>query len=168
MRSRKLLKRLVATPMRRSHFLGALMASRVVMVFAEMLILLLFGWLVFDMVMQGRLWQVALLSLLGAASFSGLGLLVASRTKKTEIVSGLMNLVMLPMFVASGIFFSSERFPEVVQPLVKALPLTALNDALRAVILEGQDLRSQLGRIAILVVWGAVSFAMALRMFRWT
>lgn len=168
MRSRKLLKRLIATPMRRGHFLGAMMASRMVMVFAEMLLLLFFGWLVFDVALQGPLWQIALLSVLGACVFACLGLLVASRARKTETVSGLMNLVMLPMFVFSGIFFSSDRFPDAIQPIVKALPLTALNDGLRAVILEGADLPSQVSRIAILLVWGVVSFVVALRVFRWS
>jgi ABC-type polysaccharide/polyol phosphate export permease len=112
--------------------------------------------------------MVALLALLGAFVFAGLGLLVASRARKIETVSGLMNLVMLPMFVFSGIFFSSDRFPAVIQPLVKALPLTALNDALRAAILEGADLRSQIPRIAVMLVWGIASFALALRFFRWT
>ena len=137
--------------MRRGHFLGAMMASRMLMVFGEMILLLAFGWLVFGMVVQGPIWIIALLSLLGAFVFSGL-----------------MNLVMLPMFVASGIFFSSERFPAVVQPLVKALPLTALNDALRAVILEGADLSSQWARLLLLAGWGAVSFFLALRVFRWS
>jgi ABC transporter DrrB family efflux protein len=168
MRSRKLLKRLIATPMRRGHFLGAMMASRMLMVFVEMFLLLAFGWLVFGMVVQGPVWIIALLALLGAFVFSGLGLLVASRARKIETVSGLMNLVMLPMFVLSGIFFSAERFPVLVQPFVKALPLTALNDALRAVILEGADLGSQLWRITILASWGTVSFLLALRFFRWT
>jgi ABC-2 type transport system permease protein len=167
MRSRKLLKRLVATPMKRGHFLAAMMASRMLMVFGEMGLLLFFGWLVFGMVLQGQLWLVAALSLLGAAVFSGLGLLVASRAQKVETVSGLMNLVMLPMFVFSGVFFSSDRFPDLVKPFVKALPLTALNDALRAVVLEGADLSSQLGRIAILIAWGGVSFVLALKLFRW-
>jgi ABC-2 type transport system permease protein len=122
---------------------------------------------VFDLVPQGSLLLVTLLSLLGALSFSALGLAVASRTAKTEIVSGLMNLVMLPMFVVSGVFFSSDRFPDAVQPLVKAMPLTALNDALRGVILEGEPVSSQLARIAVLLVWGAISFLLALRFFRW-
>lgn len=168
MRSRKLLKRLIATPMRKSQFLGAMMASRVLMVFVEMGLLLALGWLAFGMILQGSIWIVAVLSMLGAFVFSGLGLLVASRAKKIETVSGLMNLVMLPMFVLSGIFFSSDRFPDAVQPYVKALPLTALNDALRAVVLEGAGLPSQTGRIAVLAAWGAVSFFLALRMFRWT
>jgi ABC-type multidrug transport system permease subunit len=168
MRSRKLLKRLIATPMRKSQFLGAMMASRVLMVFVEMGLLLAFGCLAFGMILQGSIALVATLSVLGALVFSGLGILVASRAKKVETVSGLMNLVMLPMFVLSGVFFSSDRFPEAVQPFVKALPLTALNDALRAVVLEGADLPSQFGRIGVLLLWGAVSFFLALRMFRWT
>jgi ABC-2 type transport system permease protein len=168
MRSRKLLKRLNASPMKRSHFLGALMSGRMVMVFGEMFLLLFFGWLVFDMVLQGQLWLVTLLCVLGAAVFAGMGLMVASRAKKIETVQGLMNLVMLPMFVFSGVFFSSDRFPEIAQPFVKALPLTALNDALRAVILEGADIASQMGRIGVLLAWGVVSFVLALRLFRWT
>jgi ABC-type multidrug transport system permease subunit len=168
MRSRKLLKRLVATPMKRSHFMAAMMASRMLLVIGELALLLGFAWLVFDLVNQGSLLLVTALSLLGAFSFAGLGLLVACRARKIETVSGLMNLVMMPMFVASGIFFSADRFPDVVQPFVQALPLTALNDALRAVILEGADLSSQLGRIAILGAWGGVSFVLALRWFRWT
>lgn len=167
MRSRKLLKRLAATPMRRSHFLLATIASRMTVALIEVGLMLGFGKLVFGMVFHGGFVNATVLCLLAAASFSGMGLLVAVRTRKIEVVSGLINLVMLPMFVASGVFFSSERFPDVVQPIVKALPLTALNDALRAVLLEGADLSSQLGRIGILVVWGVVSFVAALRLFRW-
>jgi ABC transporter DrrB family efflux protein len=168
MRSRKLLKRLVATPMRRADFLGATMASRMALVFLEMALLLTFGWLAFDMAIAGSLGSIALLSILGAFVFAGLGLLVACRARKIETVSGLMNLVMLPMFVFSGIFFSSDRFPEAIQPMVKALPLTALNDALRASILEGAPLETQVGRILVLLAWGISSFAIALRAFRWT
>src|SRR6267378_4441443 len=168
MRSRKLLKRLIATPMKRSDFLAAMMTSRMSVVFLQLAMLLVFGRLVFHMVIQGSLWSIALLALIGAFSFSGLGLLVASRTSKIETVSGLMNLVMLPMFVFSGIFFSSDRFPAVIQPMVKALPLTALNDALRAAILEGANLPSQIGRIAVMLAWGVLSFVFALKLFKWS
>lgn len=167
MRSRKLLKRLAATPMKRSQFLLATIASRMTVVLVEVALMLGFGKLVFGMVFQGSLFLTLGLCLLAAASFSGMGLLVATRTKKIEVVSGLINLVMLPMFVVSGVFFSSERFPDALQPLVRALPLTALNDALRAILLEGADLTSQLGRVAVLVAWGAVSFVVALKLFRW-
>ena len=167
MRSRKLLKRLIATPMKKSHFMAAAIAARMVLVIGEVTLLLFFGWLVFDLVIQGSWAFVMALSFLGAFTFAGIGLLVASRARKVETVSGLMNLVMMPMFVTSGVFFSSERFPDVVQPIVKALPLTALNDALRAVILEGADITSQLPRIAIIAAWGLVTFVLALRSFRW-
>ncbi|MFN7965411.1 MAG: ABC transporter permease [Acidobacteriota bacterium] len=168
MRMRKLLKRLVATPMRRSHFLGAMMASRMSMVLIELGLILMFGVWVFSVPVRGSWLAVTLLVILGSFAFCGMGLLVASRTDKIETASGLMNLVMMPMWVVSGIFFSAERFPAMLQPLIKALPLTALNDALRAVILEGASLSAQAGRLTVLLAWGVVSFVVALRIFRWT
>jgi ABC-type multidrug transport system permease subunit len=168
MRVRKLLKRLVATPMRRSDFLLAMMASRIVFMLPEVALLLLAGRFLFQVQVHGSPVAVLALALLGAVAFAGLGLLVACRAQKIETVSGLMNLVMLPMWLLSGIFFSSERFPAVFQPAIRLLPLTMLNDALRAVILEGASLPSQTLRIAGLALWGAVSFALALRWFRWS
>ncbi|HVN78970.1 MAG TPA: ABC transporter permease, partial [Terriglobia bacterium] len=105
--------------------------------------------------------------LLGSMCFAGMGLLVASRAQKIETVTGLMNLVMLPMYVLSGVFFSAERFPGILRPFIHALPLTALNDALRSVILEGSSLVSQAGELATMTAWGLVSFLLALRWFRW-
>jgi ABC-type polysaccharide/polyol phosphate export permease len=133
----------------------------------EVGLLLGFGILIFHMRVLGSFLSIVLIGALGAISFGGLGLLTASRAQKIESVSGLINIVMMPMWIFSGVFFSYERFPAMVQPFIKALPLTALNDALRAVILEGATLVSQSGRIAVLVVWGAVSFILALRWFRW-
>lgn len=169
MRTKKLLKRLVATPMRRRDFLGAMMASRGLFVVLEVALLLLLGWLLFGMVVRGSLAGITLLAVLGAFCFASIGLLVASRAKKIETVTGLINLVMLPMFVFSGIFFSSDRFPALLQPFIKALPLTALNDALRASILEGAALSdpAQLARIGIMLLWGGISFVLAMRWFRW-
>ena len=168
MRQRKLLKRFVATPMRRSDFLLALLSSRLVLMLIEVTLLLGFGVLVFHMRVLGSLGSILLIAAIGAISFGGLGLLTASRAQKIESASGLMNLVMMPMWIFSGVFFSGERFPAMVQPFIKALPLTALNDALRATILEGSSLLSQSSRILVLVVWGGISFALALRWFRWT
>jgi ABC-type polysaccharide/polyol phosphate export permease len=107
------------------------------------------------------------LILLGAFSFAGIGLLVASRAKTLEAVSGLMNLVMLPMWILSGIFFSSDRFPEMTQPVIQALPLTLLIDSLRGVSLEGLSLVSQWPQVVGLAVWGCTSFLLALKYFRW-
>jgi ABC-2 type transport system permease protein len=167
MRQRKLLKRFVATPMRRTDFLMALASSRLILMVIEVGLLLSFGILIFHMRVLGSFLNIVLIGALGAISFGGLGLLTASRAKKIESVSGLINIVMMPMWIFSGVFFSYERFPAIVQPFIKALPLTALNDALRAVILEGATLVSQSGRIAVLVLWGGVSFLLALRWFRW-
>jgi len=168
MRQRKLLKRFVATPMRRSDFLLALTSSRLVLMLIEVGMLLGFGVLVFHMRVVGSLITILIVGAIGALSFGGLGLLTASRAQKIESISGLINVVMMPMWIFSGVFFSYERFPAVILPLIKALPLTALNDALRATILEGAPLAAQAGRLLILVLWGGISFVLAIRLFRWT
>ncbi|HVP51833.1 MAG TPA: ABC transporter permease [Terriglobales bacterium] len=167
MRQRKLLKRYIATPMRRGDFLMALSSSRLVLMIIEVAMLLGFGVLVFHMRVLGSLLTILLIGTVGALCFGGLGLLTASRAQKLETVSGLINVVMLPMWVFSGVFFSYERFPAILMPFIKALPLTALNDALRATILEGAPLAAQGTRLAIMVLWGGVSFALALKWFRW-
>src|SRR5580698_5241253 len=168
MRQRKLLKRFVGTPMRRSDFLLALMSSRLVLMIIEIGLLLTLGVIVFHMRVLGSLFSILLLGAAGALCFGGVGLVTASRAQKIESVSGLMNLVMMPMWIFSGVFFSYERFPAVIQPLIKALPLTALNDALRASILEGTPLIHQWPRLLVMFLWGGISFALALRWFRWT
>ncbi|MEX2121902.1 MAG: ABC transporter permease [Pirellulales bacterium] len=167
MRIRKLLKRFLATPMKKTHFMAGIMLSRLVFMVPEVFLLLLFARLAFSVRNHGSLAAVTVLILLGAFTFSGLGLLVASRARTIEAVSGLMNLVMLPMWMLSGIFFSASRFPEAVQPVIRALPLTLLIDALRAVMLEGAPLASEWIRLAGLAAWGVISFALALKWFRW-
>jgi ABC-2 type transport system permease protein len=168
MRQRKLLKRFVATPMRRSDFLLAVMSSRLVLMVIEVGLLLAFGMLVFHMPVAGSFLTLALVGSIAAIAFGGLGLLAACRAQKVESASGLINLVMMPMWIFSGVFFSYEHFPAMAQPFIKALPLTALNDALRAVILEGASLPSQSLRLLILALWGGISFLLALKWFRWT
>lgn len=167
MRIRKLLKRYLATPMKKQHFLGALMVSRMLFMVPEIVVLLVFARVVFGVVIHGSLLAVVGLVVLGAVTFSGIGLLVASRARTVEAVSGLMNLVMLPMWLLSGIFFSAERFPEMARPFIRALPLTPLIDALRAVMLEGASLASQMSSITILLGYALVTFALALWWFRW-
>jgi len=168
MRQRKLLKRFVATPMRRTDFLLALTSSRLIMTVIQVAALLGFGVLVFHLPMRGSLLSVLFLAALGGVTFGAVGLLTACRAQKLETASGLINLVMMPMWIFSGVFFSSQHFPAKLQPLIQALPLTALNDALRAMILEGASLHSQSARILILAFWGGISFVLALRWFRWT
>lgn len=167
LRIRKVLKRFLATPMRKSDFLASILISRLIFLVPEVFVLLLFARLAFGVVIHGSLATMALLILLGAITFAGIGLLVASRAQTMETVSGLMNLVMLPMWVVSGIFFPSERFPEAAQPFIQALPLTPLINALRNVSMEGVSLASQWPLIAILAAWACGSFLLALRWFRW-
>jgi ABC-2 type transport system permease protein len=168
MRQRKLLKRFVGTPMRRGDFLLALASSRLILMIIEIGLLLAFGVLFFHMRVLGSIGAIALIAAIGSLTFGGVGLLTASRAQKIESVSGLINLVMMPMWIFSGVFFSYERFPAVIHPLIKALPLTALNDALRASILEGTPLLNQWPRLLVMVLWGGISFVLALKWFRWT
>ena len=166
-RNGNLLKRIVAAPARKSHVLGAQLTSRLLFLIPEAGALLLFARYMLGVPMRGSVLLLIAMSLLGALAFSGLGLLAAARPRTIEGVSGVMNLVMVPMWIFSGIFFSTERFPAAMQPFVQALPLTALNDALRAVMLEGTGVGALLPEIALLAIWGAVSFVVALKFFRW-
>ena len=167
MRVRKLLKRLLAAPMRRRHLFYAQALSRLVMIPIELVVILVFARLAFDVRMTGSWLALALVSVTGSASFAGIAILVASRAQNSETVSGLMNLVMLPMFVLSGVFFSSSHFPDFMQPAVSALPLTALCNGLRAVIIDGAGVAGIAGSLAVMGAWGAISFVIGLRVFRW-
>ena len=167
-RQRKLLKRLGATPMRRGHYLLSFVLSRLLALIVEVPLLLGFAYVAFGVQIRGSLGAVAALSVLGSLSFSGLGLLCASRAQNSETANGLVNLATLPMFVLSGVFFSAQRFPAVIQPVIRALPLTALNEALRAVVNDGQSLAHLPLQLAVMAVWGAATFAAALGLFRWS
>jgi ABC-type multidrug transport system permease subunit len=166
-RNGNLLKRLIAAPARRSYVLAAQIASRVIFLIPEAGALLAFAHFVLGVPIRGSVTVLAGVSLLGALTFSGVSLLTAARPRTIEGVSGVMNLVMVPMWIFSGIFFSTDRFPVVMQPFIQALPLTALNDTLRAVMLEGTGVVPLLPELALLATWGLVSFALAVRLFRW-
>lgn len=166
-RSRRVLKRLAATPMRRRDYLLAQMLARLVFLVLEAGGLLVFAAWMFSVPIRGSLVTVSGVVLLGSLAFGGLGLLVASRVQTIEAVSGWMNFSMVPMWVVSGVFFTSAHFPAAAQPFIHALPLTALNDALRAVMLDGAAPRAITGELAILAAWCLGCFAIALRIFRW-
>ena len=166
-RQQKLLKRMLSTPMRRSDYLLSHMLARLVWLVMEVVAVLGFGMLVFGVQVRGSWLAFALVTLLGAFTFSALGLLVASRARTIEAVSGLMNVAMLPMWLLSGSFFSADRFPTAMQWFVQALPLTAVNNALRAIMNEGAGFAGVLAPIAIIMAWGVAGFFASLALFRW-
>ena len=166
-RRRKLIKRLIATPMPRSYYLLSFLFSRLALLVVEVLVLIGFGALVFGVPVRGSIAGLLALCFLSSISFSALGLLIASRVKTIEAAGGLMNLVMVPMWILSGVFFSAQRFPDVVQPVIHALPLTAAIDALRMHMLQGATLAQVAPQSATLGVWLVVCFALALKLFRW-
>jgi ABC-2 type transport system permease protein len=166
-RKRKLLRRFAATPMNRAHYLLGFMFSRMLFLILEVGLLLLFGHYVFGLTVHGSILAVWGFAVLGALTFSGMSVLIAARTENTEVASGWMNFAMLPMWLLSGTFFDYTRFPEVVHPFIRALPLTAVNDALRGLINHGTSITSLGIEIAVLALWGLVSFFLALRFFRW-
>jgi len=167
MRIRKLLKRFMATPMKRSHFLTGMMCSRLVFMIPQIIILFSFAYFFFDVKVHGNWLSLLFIVLIGAVEFAAIGLLVASRAQTLETASGLMNLVMLPMWTLSGIFFSYERFPEIAQPFIRWMPLTPVIDGLRAITMDGKPLSSLWLEITIILIWTVIPFTLALMFFRW-
>jgi ABC-type multidrug transport system permease subunit len=166
-RQKKLLKRMVASPMKRWQYLVSFLLSRLAMLVIEVAAFLGFARLAFGVPFRGSLAELGVLCVLTSLAFSALGLLVASRAKTMEAVSGLMNLVMLPMWILSGVFFSASRFPAVIQPVVRALPLTAAIDAMRGNMLQGMNAGQMMAQVGILLAWIVVPFTISLRIFRW-
>jgi ABC-type multidrug transport system permease subunit len=167
LRVRRLLRRFLATPMRPGDFLLAIVGSRLVFLIPEMLVLGLVGHFGFGTPVRGSIGTLAVVVLAGGAAFAGLGLLLACRTERAETVSGLINVLALPLWMFSGTFFSVERYPQALQPLIRASPLSHLNLALREVMLDGASLTAVSGHVGILLVWAAIAFWLALRWFRW-
>src|SRR5438874_12068384 len=166
-RMKKLLKRLIATPMRKSQYVMSQFLSRLLFLIVEVIVLVAFGWIVFGVRVNGSIAALALLCIVGGYAFSGLGLLTASRARTLEGVSGLMNLIMMPMWLCSGVFFSYERFPDAAKPFIRALPLTMLNDALRAVMNDAATIGHVFWAIVSLFGWAVATFAIGLKVFRW-
>ena len=166
-RRKKLLKRFVATPMRRHHYLASFLVMRLGLMVIEVSVITLFGFFAFGVPMRGSLVAFGVACLLGALTFGSLGLLVASRARTVEAASGLMNLLMLPMWVASGVFFSAGNFPDAVQPVIQALPLTAVVDSVRGIMIQGLGWGALAPEFAIIATWLVLSFGIALRFFRW-
>ncbi len=166
-RKRRMLRRFAATPLRRTHFMAAYMLSRLVFLTAELAFLVIFGRIVFDVAIQGSIVSYSLVAVLGAVCFAGVSLLIAARVQSLEAANGWLNFIQLPMWLLSGSFFTYERFPDEMLPFIRLLPLTALNDALRAIGNEGASLLATAPQLAVLGVWAVGAFFVALRWFRW-
>jgi len=167
MRIRQVLKRLLGTPMKKHHFVAAMMASRLVFMIPEIIVILILSRLMFGVVSHGGYLPIALIVLLGAFQFASIGLIIASRARTLEAVAGLMNLTMVPMWIGSGIFFSADRFPALVQPVIRLLPLTPVISSLRQVMQEGAGLVTILPDLGLMAGWLVITFLVALRIFRW-
>ncbi|MHB8079472.1 MAG: ABC transporter permease, partial [Candidatus Krumholzibacteriia bacterium] len=168
LRMKRLLKRFTASPLRRADFVLGQMLARAVFVPLETAALLGLTHLLFRVPVRGSLLDLSAVIVLGTLCFSALGALLASRAQTMETASGLINLTQMPMLVMSGVFFATSRFPAALQPVIRALPLTAANDALRAVMLEGRPLSALGGELVVMAVWGLVSFVATVKLFRWT
>jgi ABC-2 type transport system permease protein len=166
-RRRKLTKRLIATPMSRASYLLSYLLWRMLILVVEVGIPVGFGALAFGVPVRGTFVDLVIISVLASLAFSALALLIASRARTIEAVSGLMNLAQVPMWILSGVFFSAQRFPDAVQPFISALPLTALIDALRAHMLQGAGLAQVAPQLGVLSAWLVVCFGLALKLFRW-
>jgi ABC-2 type transport system permease protein len=166
-RSKKLLRRMVATPMKRSYFLVALITVRVLMNFIESLLLLLFAWLVFDITIQGSVVALLLIFIAGNIAFAGIAVFISSHTSNTEIGNGLINAVVMPMMVLSGVFFSYHNFPDWSIPVIQKLPLTLLADGMRSIFIEGAGFSQTIIPFLIMVTTGLVFFVAGMRIFKW-
>jgi len=166
-RRRKLTKRLMGTPMSRAHYLISFLVWRLLLLVVEVGVPVAFGAFAFGVPVRGSLPALVLISIVASLSFSAQALLIASRARTIEAASGLVNLIAVPMWILSGVFFSAQRFPDALQPFIAALPLTALNDALRAHMLQGATLLEVAPQLGVLAAWLVICFALALRLFRW-
>jgi ABC-type multidrug transport system permease subunit len=166
-RRRHLTKRLLATPMPRRDYLLSYLLWRMLILWVEVGVPIGFGVLAFGVPVRGRIVDLVVVCVLASLSCSALGLLLAARPRTIEGISGLVNLVQVPMWIVSGVFFSARRFPDAVQPIIAILPLTAIIDALRAHMLQGASLAQLAPQLGVLTGWLVVCFALALRLFRW-
>jgi len=166
-RSKKLLRRMVATPMRKSYFLISLMTVRIVMNLIESSLLFFFAWLAFHITIEGSIIGLFAIFLAGNIAFGGIAIFVSCRTSNTEIGNGLVNAVVMPMMVLSGVFFSYHNFPDWSIPVIQKLPLTLLADGLRSIFIEGAQMTEVMLPVALLLGIGIFFFSVGLKFFKW-
>jgi ABC-2 type transport system permease protein len=166
-RIKKLLRRMVATPMKKSVFLTAHMITRFIVLFSEASILFVFARVAFGVVIQGSPLALLLVYLSGTFAFAGIAILTSSRAANTQVGNGLINAVVLPMTIVSGVFFSYHNFPDWIEAIVKFLPLTLVADSLRAIFNEGAGIKQIFLPVVILITTGALTFVAGLKIYKW-
>lgn len=164
---KKLLRRMVATPLQKPVFFTSLMIVRIVLGTLETILLLLFSYFYFGTRITGSIPAFITVFLAGIFAFTGIAILMASRTSKTEVANGLVNAVTLPMMILSGIFFNYHNFPDWAIPVIQALPLTLVADSIRSIFIEGAGFMEVLRPVIILCAIGLVASTAGLRVFRW-
>jgi ABC-2 type transport system permease protein len=167
MRSRKLLRRMIATPMKKSHFLFSHFASRLSLTIIEASILITFSWFYFRLSVQGSVAALIMMFLAGNICFTGIAVLISCRTSNSNIGNGLINFVSMPMMILSGIFFSYHNFPDFVVPFIQKLPLTVLADSIRGIFIEGSGVKDILPEFIALSAIGLLLSYIGLRVFKW-
>jgi len=166
-RSKKLLRRMVAAPMKKSLFIFSHFFARITLALFEAAVLLLFAWIYFRIRIQGSLIAFLMITLAGSFCFAGISILMASRTSSSRIGNSLINLISMPMMILSGIFFSYHNFPDFIIPVIQKLPLTMLADSIRSIMIEGTGLPENMPEFLILTALGAISFMAGMRLYKW-
>ncbi len=166
-RSKMLLRRMVATPMKKSHFMVAVLASRTVMCAVEASLLVGFSWRFFDVRLEGSFSALLVLFLSGTLAFAGIAILTASRTSNTYVGNGILNAVVMPMMILSGIFFSYQSFPAWAVSIIKLFPLTIFADSARAIFIEGAGWAQMMLPIGVLGGLGLICMVIGVRVFKW-
>lgn len=166
-RSKMLLRRMVATPMKKTHFMAGVLIARTVMSAMEATLLVGFSWLFFDIRIEGQFLALVVLFLAGTLAFAGIAILTASRTDNTYVGNGILNAVVMPMMILSGIFFSYQGFPDWAISVIRLFPLTIFADTARAIFIEGAGWQQVVLPVTVLGGLGAVCMGIGLKIFKW-
>lgn len=166
-RKENLLKRYLATPMQPREYVISHLAGRGFVLVAEFAAVMLAGFLLFRFQVHGNYLSYIAFAILGSAAFTAIAILCASRTNSIPMVSGITNLISLPMMMLSGVFFSKNNFPDWLRTFSEFLPLTALNDGFRKIALEGQGLSNLGFESAVLGVYLLIASISAVKLFKW-
>lgn len=170
LRNTLVLKRFFATPISRSYILLGEGLARVLFQMLTAIVIIVAGRFLFGFTLINgfeTLLEMLLLSFLGLLVFMGLGFIVSGLAKNDSSIPPFANMLTLPQFLLGGTFFPVDVFPKWLQPISKAMPLTHLNNALRAVAFEGQNIWDMKNEIGILLLWIIIIYAVAIKVFKW-